>query len=68
MRVRDRKFFVRVTEYWPSACENDMSKKFNAIESFRYKGVGTFSSGGETGSTCQLSSKEYVLRGGNWRC
>jgi len=44
-RAGDKKFFVRVTECWPYACESDMSKKFNATESLRYKykGVATFS-------------------------
>jgi len=45
---RDKKFFVRVTECWPNACESDVGKKFSATESLWYKGVATFSNGGET--------------------
>jgi len=33
------RLFVWVTECCPSACESDMSKKFNVTESLRYKGV-----------------------------
>jgi len=40
------RLFVWVTECCPSACESDMSKKFNVTESLRYKGVATC--GGET--------------------
>jgi len=47
-RALDKKSFVRVTECWPNACESDMSKKFNATQSLCYKGLTTFSSGGET--------------------
>ena len=47
-RVRDKKFFVRATGCWLNACENDVSKKFNATESLWYKGIATFSRGGET--------------------
>ena len=47
-RARVKKFFVRVTEYWLHACERDKRKKLNATEILRYKGVATFSIGGET--------------------
>jgi len=46
-----KKFFVQLTECWPSACENDheiQEKKFNAAVSLWYKGVATFSNGGKT--------------------
>ena len=43
---------MRVTECCLNACESDMSKKANATESLWYKGVATFSSGGETRDWC----------------
>jgi len=36
---RDKKSFVRVTEFWLNACQSDMSKRFGATESLWYKGV-----------------------------
>jgi len=51
-----------------------MSKKFNAAESLRYKGVATFSSVGETTdwsvrhSVILKDIQIYVLHDINWRC
>ena len=67
-RARDKKFFVRVTECWPSACESKMNKKFNATERFRYKDVVTFSSGElpQIGvSSSRWFCQKYVLGDGN---
>jgi len=48
-RERVKKFFVRVNECWPNACESDMDEKFNATESLSYNmGVDANSNDDET--------------------
>jgi len=56
------------TERWPNACEIGMTKTFNVTESLRYKGVETFSSGGETTDwSSQLSVILQEIRSASWQ-
>jgi len=50
---RDKKFFVRVTEYRLNACESEMRKN-SVLQSLGYKSVATFSSGNETASSFSI--------------
>ena len=55
-RELDKIFFVQVNECWFNACEGDMRKKCNAIESLWYNVAAKFSKSGEaTDWSFQLS-------------